>query len=271
MSMNTQGFAELKGTRFYYEIAGDGLPLVMLHAGIADSCMWDDQFEFFAHHFRVLRYDLRGYGQTRPVEGTFSHYEDLAALLHYLHIDRAALIGCSKGGSIALDFALSYPQKASALILIGAPPNGYPFTGDPPPQWEEAVAAFREGDLERVSELEVQVWVDGRFRKPGEVAPAIRDKVRAMNLLALRNEKAALGQEQSLVPPAYGRISQVRVPVLVITGALDDPEINAACRLVHEQIAGAQALTIEGTAHLPNMEAPDLFNRRVLAFLQQTL
>src|SRR5690606_6601331 len=119
------GFADINGARLYYEVAGEGPALVLLHAGICDSRMWDDQFAAFAKHYRTVRYDLRGYGQSNPVAGRFAHYEDLRALLDHLGIERAYLIGVSFGGMIAIDFTLTYPQRVAGLILVGTGVDGY--------------------------------------------------------------------------------------------------------------------------------------------------
>ncbi|MBZ0276227.1 MAG: alpha/beta hydrolase [Anaerolineae bacterium] len=263
------GFAEINGTKLYYEIAGSGPTLVLLHAGIADSRMWDNQFGVFAQHCRVVRYDLRGYGQSPLVVGTYSHRDDLYQLLQYLKIDRAYLLGCSKGGTTIIDFALEHPEYVAGLISVTASVSGYEFTGSLPKQWSEAVAAFKSGDFERVSELEVQIWVDGPHRAPGQVNAAIRDKVRQMNIIPLKNEAKTLGREQQLDPPAFGRLSEIQAPTMVVIGDLDDPDIVMAGEVMARQIPNAEKWVVSGTAHLPNMEQPEAFNRLILGFLQK--
>ena len=265
----TSGFAEINGARLYYEISGDGPPLVLLHAGIGDSTMWDDQFPVFARHYRVLRYDQRGFGQSQPAAGQFSHHEDLRALLDQLEIERAFLLGCSMGGSTATDFVLTYPGRAAGLILVGAALGGFESTQEEeePPEWAEIVQAFRDGDYERVSEFEVRTWVDGPSRQPDQVDAAIRDKVRAMNVIALRNEASGIGENQPLDPPAAQRLSELKLPVLVMVGDLDQPEMLEIAGVLAAQIDGAQKVVMSGTAHVPNMEQPETFNRLVLDWL----
>ena len=114
---STVGTAALNNTTFAYETAGAGRPLVFIHAGIADSRMWDRQFSDLADSFTVVRYDMRGFGRTPPAEGPYAHYEDLAALLTHLGLDRVSLVGCSMGSKTALDFALCYPERVDRLIL----------------------------------------------------------------------------------------------------------------------------------------------------------
>lgn len=171
------GMAEVNGARIFYEVAGEGEPLVLVHAGIADSRMWEDQLTAFAARYRVIRHDLRGFGMTAMVEGPFSHHEDLRALLDSLDVERAHLVGCSMGGGAVLDFALEYPQRVGNLVLVGSAVGGFAPDIDPPRQWDEILAADEAGDLERVSELEVQVWVDGPRRSSEEVDASIRDLV----------------------------------------------------------------------------------------------
>ena len=264
----TTGVAEVNGAAIHYEVAGAGHPLVLVHAGIADLRMWDDQFDTFAQHYRTLRYDMRGFGETPMVAGAFSHAADLVGLLHALDIERAHLLGCSKGGTTAIDVAVQHPALVAALIPVASNPSGYAFTADPPPLWDEIVAAFKRGDLERAAELEIQFWVDGLSRTPDQLDPAVRAKVREMDLIALRNEAAALGSEQES-PPAIDRIAEITAPTLVINGDLDDAEMISASEQMAATIPNARHAVMPGTAHLPNMERPAEFNRLVLDFLAE--
>jgi 2-hydroxy-6-oxonona-2,4-dienedioate hydrolase len=261
------GFAEVNGARLYYEIAGEGEPLVLVHAGIADSRMWDRQLGVFAHRYRVIRYDMRGFGRSAMVQGPYAHHEDLRALLNFLGIERVFLVGCSIGGGTIIDFALQNPGRVRSLVLIGSAVGGFEPGSDPPEQWEELVAADEARDLGRVSELEVRIWVDGPYRGPDRVDPGVRDLVREMNLIALRNEASGLGDERPLEPPAVDRLAEIQVPTLIIIGDQDQPEIIEAGDLLERSIPLARRAVMPGTAHLPNMESPDEFNRIVLEFL----
>ncbi len=118
-------YAEVYGARLYYELAGSGPAIVMIHAGIADCRMWDNEFEAFASGHRVLRFDMRGYGKSLPVEGEFNIQDDLTALLEALDFPAPAiLMGCSMSGGLAIDYALAHREKVSALILVGSGPPG---------------------------------------------------------------------------------------------------------------------------------------------------
>ncbi len=260
------GFAAVNGAQLYYEVAGDGSPLVFIHAGIADSRMWDDQFNVFAEHYRVLRYDMRGFGQSQPVPGDFSHSADLLGLLQQLGIARTHLIGCSMGGSTCIDFALEHSDMATALISVCSAPSGMPYEGDPPPIIQELIAADQAGDLDRMNELEVRLWVDGLYRSPEQVDAKVRERVREMNKIALQHATESAG-EQALDPPAVDRLGEIRVPTLVVVGELDVPTTQQAATLMLERVPGSQHAVIKNTAHMPNMERPDEFNRVVFDFL----
>ena len=179
--MQKNGFAEVGDARFYYEIAGEGQPLVLVHAGIADGRMWDEQFPVFAQHFRVLRYDRRGFGKTAMVAGDYSHHRDLYELLKFLQIEQATLVGCSQGAKIAVDFTLEHPDMTDALVLVAPALSGFAYTGDMPRQAEQMDLAEEAGDLAQINELEVQIWVDGPHRTPDQVDRKVRERVREMN------------------------------------------------------------------------------------------
>ncbi len=271
--MAGSGYAEINGARLYYEHDGSGPDVVFVHAGICDSRMWEPQWAAFTERHRVLRYDLRGYGRSEPVDAAFMHHRDLEALLSYLNISSAALIGCSKGGGVCASLAVDRPELVSALVMVCSDPPG--FDPDPapaePPQWEELVAAFKAGDLERSNELELQIWVDGRGRTPEQVDPALREQVREMNAIVLRNDKRGLGSEEQQQPPALERLDVVTAPVLALLGEYDDPYFVLAAAEMKRRIPGLQSRTIAGAAHLPNMEQPAQFNRLVLEFLATDL
>lgn len=262
-------FVELNNTQFYYEVSGHGQPLVLVHAGIADHTMWDEQVAAFAPQFQTLRYDMRGYGQTPPVDEVYSHAKDLRALLDHLNIQRPYLVGSSFGGATVIEFALQYPERAAGLILSCPALGGYPFSDDEPPQAADIEAALERGDFEHAAELEVQIWVDGSQRTPEQVDAGIRKRIRAANTIALKNEYAEIGTIERLEPPAIQRLNEITIPVLVIIGTLDQPDMLGIASLLERELANVQKIEMSGTAHIPSLERPDEFNTYVLDFLRQ--
>src|SRR5258708_36832836 len=124
------GFAEVNGAQLNYELAGAGSPVALLHAGIADSSMWDDQFAHFAAAHQVLRFDMRGFGQSSMPDEPHSLSDDLYGLLRQLGIGPAAIVGASIGGGAALRFAIEHPEMVTALVPVGPGLGGFACTGE---------------------------------------------------------------------------------------------------------------------------------------------
>jgi pimeloyl-ACP methyl ester carboxylesterase len=261
------GTLEVNGTQLYYEEWGAGPALVLVHAGIADGRMWDEQMPVFAQHYRVIRFDQRGFGRSAPASGAFARHEDLRALLAALEIERAHLVGCSMGGKMLIDVVLSYPAGAASLTLVCTGPYAFQYDAPRPRQADALNAAYEAGDIERASWLEVELWVDGPHRTPDQVPAAIREKVYQMNLQAIRNELSAEADEQILEPHAVDRLGEIQTPTLVIIGDLDNPAALAGATFAAASIPGAQKAVMPGTAHLPSLERPDEFNRILADFL----
>lgn len=266
-------FAGIEGASLYYEIAGEGPWLILVHAGIADRGMWDDQFPAFAAQYRVVRYDMRGFGKSVMSPGPFSHRRDLYKLLMLLGVKKAHYIGCSMGGQTVIDFALEHPEMTTSLVLVSASVSGYQFHGAPPAQVLELIEARRAGDFERAADLHVQIWADGFRRGSAHADARVRERVRQMGLESLINQADFLKEtgfvmEEPLTPPAMGRLDRLAVPTLVIAGDLDDENVLIEADTLAEHIPGARKEIIPGTAHLPGMEQPAEFNRLVLEFLR---
>jgi pimeloyl-ACP methyl ester carboxylesterase len=270
--MHIQGFAEVNGATLHYEVYGEGSPLILLHAGIADARMWHKQTAAFAKHHTVITYDLRGFGQSNNPDGDFAHYKDLHMLMQVLEVNRAALCGVSMGGTVALDFALEYPQQVTALVTVCSTPGGWFYEGDEDykKRWQQMRDEFdklvESGKLAEASELEVRWWIDGP-RAIWDVDPAVRSLVWEMNLNAIQqNNDNAVHRRP---PSAVGRLDQINVPALLVAGQLDVPSVHAALEVMAAGIHGAKQTIIPTSTHLPNMERPDEFNRLVLDFLRE--
>lgn len=262
------GFAPINGAQLYYEIAGDGQPMILIHAGVADGRMWDEQFAEFAQQYRIVRYDMRGFGRSAMPSGTFSNHGDVAGLLDFLQIEQAIVVGISFGGKIAIDFALAYPERVTKLVL-GAPSIG----GTTPSErilqfWEAEEAAMDAEDLETAVELNLKLWVDGIHRQPEDVNPTVRQQVGQMQREIFLMDIPDDIEELSLEPVANGRLAEITAPTLVLIGALDLPEkVDQAAWLANE-LPNAQHATIPEVAHMLNMENPTQFNQQVLTFLR---
>jgi pimeloyl-ACP methyl ester carboxylesterase len=275
MRERASGFAAINGARIYFETAGEGPPFVMIHAGVADHRQWNNEFEYFAARFRVVRFDMRGYGKSEPVAGDFSHLRDLAALLAYLQIDEPlVLMGCSMGGGIAMDFALTHPARVRALIMVGSGPSGLTLDIPRPEGADEVEAALeaanKAGDLDRVAEIETQIWFDGIGRTAAQVNQATRKLAYEMcrNVAALEAKQLGKRLPDADVPAAK-RLDALHIPVLVIVGEHDLPYLLAAADYMSQHIASAQKVLMHDAAHLPNMDHPETFRLNVDEFLSR--
>lgn len=263
------GLAKIGDAQIYYQLAGIGDPLIMIHAGVADNRQWQHEFETFSSQFQVLRYDMRGYGKSEPVAGQFTHLQDFIALIDHLGINQpAVLMGCSMGGGLALEFALMHPSKVKALILVGSGPTGLKLDLPTPSKFELAEKAFNDGDLDLAAELETQIWFDGIGRTPEQTNPQMRQLAYQMNHLALSNEVKNLAERlpDNEVPSA-GRLPELEMPVLLIVGEYDIPYIHHAADYMVKKIPTVRLVNIEDAAHLPNMDQPDKFRRILENFL----
>ena len=261
------GFLDVQGAPLYYEVAGQGYPLLLIHAGIADSRMWDEQFPVFAQYYRVIRFDLRGYGQSVIPPNLFAEYEDPAALLHSLGVEKAHVVGVSFGGKIAIDFTLAHPDMVTALVLVAPLVVGYAESAEVQRFNEEEARLLEQGDLDAATELNVRTWVDGPRRTPEQVNPAVRERVREMQYHAFTVPVPEGADEIPLEPPAIERLSDIRVPTLLIIGEYDLEEKHALVNLLATEIPGARRVAVANAAHMVNMEQPEEFNRLVLDFL----
>jgi pimeloyl-ACP methyl ester carboxylesterase len=267
----SSGFVNIDQAKIFYEVAGAGTPFVMIHAGVADSRQWNNEFAYFAQWYQVIRYDIRGYGKSEPVEREFSHMSDLVSLLDSLEILEPILImGCSMGGGLAMDFALTYPARVKALIMVDSGPNGLELDVEVPSlsKFTDAEKAFESGDLDLVAEIETQIWFDGIGRTPDQVNPTMRKLLYEMNRIALSHEAKELGKRlPNTETPAFERLESLKMPVLIIVGSHDRPYTLAAADYMKEKIKSAIKVIIEDAAHLPNMDQPQEFRSAVEKFL----
>lgn len=268
------GFLDVPGGRLHYEVEGSGHPLVMIHAGIANLRMWDPQVSVLAPRYRVIRYDTRGFGETETDHVSFSNRADVAALLDALGEPSAYVLGASRGGMIALDFACERPERVDALIVAGGGVGGYQADVSPAAQatakafGKASEEAWEAKDWERLADLETAYWVDGPGQPPDRVDQSIRRQVHDWILATYRAEKEE-GIPEPMTPPSVERIGELRLPLLVMAGELDEPGTTAACRFLSERVPGARFELMPGVAHMMNLERPETFNRLVLEFLAQ--
>lgn len=241
----------------HHEVTGSGAPVVLLHAGIVDSRIWAKVAPLLAEGHTVVAYDQRGYGRSPRPHGPYSLLDDLSAVLDAAGLERAALVGLSRGGRIAIDYTLAHPDRVTHLIPVAAAVSGHALDLDVPDELERrAEQAEADHDLAAMTAVDLELW-----------APlGDDDELRAM---VAENAEFSWSDDPGTWgdPPAAGRLAEITAPTLVITGARDVPEINAIGDLLAAGIPGARSAVIDNADHVVPWRAPDELARLVLGFL----
>lgn len=264
---NQKGTLETNGARIYYEVEGSGEPVVLIHAGVANLRMWDEQVEVLRDAYRVIRYDTRGFGATETDAVEFSNRADIAALLDHLGESSAHVLGLSRGGMIALDFALEYPDRVRSLVVAAGGISGYQSPDEADASvFTEPEKLLEARDWEGISEWETAYWADGPGQPKDRVDPALRARVHDWILTNYQAQKEE-GTPQPLDPRAVGRLSELTAPLLVIIGTLDEPGTQESMHHLAKAVPGARLEVFEGAAHMLHLEQPDRFNTLLREFL----
>jgi pimeloyl-ACP methyl ester carboxylesterase len=261
-----EGYITVPGARiFYRDTGGSGVPVILLHAATGSSRVWEYQLPAFAAAgYRVIAFDRRGWGRTvinsaepQPASSQMSTAAgDLLAVLDQLGLDRVHVVGTAAGGFVALDFALSYPQRVRSLVIAnsigGIEDADYLELGRrlrPQPQFDALPPEFREvGPSYRAGNpAGTQRWIDLEkiSRPPGPPARA----------QPLRNHIT------------FAMLEIIRMPTLLLTGDADLYAPPPLLQLFAARIKGSEVVIIPEAGHSSYWEQPELFNRAVLNFL----
>lgn len=270
MIKTTKSYLDLGDGQLYYETAGTGTPLILTHAAFLDNRMFDSIWEQLAKHYRVIRYDMRGFGKSSPVTGPLARRFDLDRLLTHLDVTQAHMVGCSLSGEIGLDLALEQPQRFKSLTLVGATPSGFQLQGEPPRYLMEMFAALQKGDIDLANELQIRIWLDGEHREPNQVDPTLRTNALEMNRIPVSQNTLFMSGMQPvnpLDPPAITRLESVKCPTLIVAGALDNSEVLRAADEMVKRIPNARKTIIESAGHVPSYEQPETFVKLLMDFL----
>jgi pimeloyl-ACP methyl ester carboxylesterase len=262
-------FVPVPGARLFAVADGDGPPILLLHAGIADLRSWDALVPLLTETgYRAIRFDMRGFGLSTTEDVEFSRGADVVAVLDSLGVDRVACVGNSIGGKTALEVALEHPDRVVALVLVASGIGG--FDGGETPEERafevEFVAAEAAGDADRLADLDVRLWVDGVGQPATRVDPAIRELVREMDRPSCEPTHVG-GRPIPLDPPAVARLGEVRVPTLAIAGELDTVGTRAVVDKIVDEVPDALGLTLPDVAHMIGMEQPEVLAGLILDHL----
>jgi pimeloyl-ACP methyl ester carboxylesterase len=273
---------EVGGTAFGYDEAGEGPAVVLLHAALGDRRMWDAQFTELAATHRVIRYDRRGFGETRGENGEHAHYEDLLALLDARGIEQAALVGASMGGACALDAALAAPERITRLVLLGSGLSGHTWPDHMQADLARLAAAAvpaenfaryqaREGevdpaDVRAMAEANIRYLVAGPARDVSVLPREMLALVREMCEQVYRHEWTA-PQWTERIPDTRHRLAEITTPALVVIGTSDAPGLVELSAHLAESLPHPEFAELAGTGHLPSMERPDEVTALLRKFL----
>ncbi len=260
----TRGFADVNGTRLYYEETGHGIPVVLIHGLCLSSRMWDEQVDCLAQRFRVIRYDVRGFGRSDvPTDEPFRHADDLRALLDHLDAPTAHVVGLSMGGRVALHHALIYPEATRTLVLVDSALDGFEWSD----RWEaslDAIAARARSDGATAAN---RMWVEHELFAPARERPFCYSKLAEI----VGNDSGWVWLNASpakgIDPPARARLGEVRAPALVIVGERDLDDFQSIAGILADGIPNARKVTMAGAGHMSNMEEPAEFNDLLMEFL----
>jgi pimeloyl-ACP methyl ester carboxylesterase len=237
---------ELEGAQLAYRVDGNGPYLVLVHAGIADMRMWDPLVALLDHRFRIVRYDMRGHGDTTYDAGQSSDVDDLAALLAALEIDSCVLVGASFGGLVALAFATAHPDAVERLVVIDAPLPGHEWSERMQEFFRAENAALEAGRVETAVQLNVDLWV-------GSAAPDVRALVADMQERAFRLQLEAEPESPGLEP----RLADITMPTTVVMGEHDVEDFIAIAHRLADELPAATLECVPRAGHLPALERPD--------------
>jgi 3-oxoadipate enol-lactonase len=245
--------------------------VLLLHAGVADSRMWQPQVEVLeGAGYRVIAPDLRGFGERRLEPAPFSNVLDAEAVLD----GPAAVVGNSLGGRVALELALHRPDLVERLVLIAPGLPGWDWSDETRAGWAAEEAAYESGDFGAAAEASVRTWVDGPDRSPEEVDPEMRALVTAMVLRSYEMQQGAweggAREEDALDPPVGERLGEIRCPTLVLVGEQDVADMQAIAAHIADSIEDTRLASIANAAHLPRLERAEEVNALLLDFLGES-
>ena len=260
---------DVPGGRLALDDEGSGPPIVLVHSAIVNRRAWDALTPLLVDAgYRVIRYDMRGFGESTAEAVEYSPRADLLAVMHSRSVGRAAVVGNSWGAMHCLDAVLETPERFVALGWLGGGVGG--FEGGNNPQEQELLddesKAEEDGKPDLAADLDVHIWVDGVGQPPTRVPASIRDAVRSMDRELLEPGRE-FGTNTRLEPRANERLGDLAVQTLAVIGALDTSGTRKAARRLADAAPNVRLEEWPDVAHMIAMEAPD----RVAALLVEFL
>ncbi len=249
---------EVNGARLWYDEAGSGPALLLLHGGLGDSELWEPVVPFLAERFRVIRTDLRFFGRSTGPAAPWSWHDDAIGILDALGVERAALAGLSLGGRLATEIALANPERISALALVApglAGHDGRAYSEDMQRRYEAAEAA---GDSDAMLEIDLEPWaplgIDDRIWRLAHATPDANPLPEGVEPLPAPGA------------PARERLGELSVPTLVVTVSHDPEGFREIGPLIAAGAPNARHVELDSD-HFVTLREPKLLAETLLEFL----
>jgi pimeloyl-ACP methyl ester carboxylesterase len=257
-----EGFAELNGCRLFYTATGSGEPVVLIHGFSLDHRLWEPQVDVLRDRFRVIRYDVRGFGcSDDPTDLDYSNVDDLRALLDFLQVERAHLVGLSMGGGIAAELAIAHPERVRTLTCVDAAIGGYRWSNE----FRAYLGAVVKAMSSRGLSTAVDTWLAGELfehsRRDTDVDHALCTMVDAYDGWHWLNRCDALDSS------CLERLGEIAVPTLVIVGQHDLEDFRLIAAMIEERVPGAKKVIVPGAGHLSSLDRPGEVSRALRRFM----
>jgi len=250
----TGGSLAVPGGALAWESTGVGTPIVLVHGFALTRAMWDDILPDLAAHHRVVRYDIRGFGDSAAFDAgvPYSHSEDLLALLDRLGIQQTALVGFSFGGQIALLTAIAAPERISALVLVDALLDEVPWDPASLKALKQVIASANSAGPEGGR----AAWLHHPLFAVAMARPDLARRIEAMAATYPGQHWVGKDSARPVNPHAVDMLERVTVPTTVVIGERDVPGFITMSDILARDIKGARVVRIPGTGHVAPMEAP---------------
>jgi len=260
-----QAFVEVPGGRLWAERQGaaEAEAVLLVHDGIVHSALWDDVAPLLATQYSVIRFDRRGFGRSDPPGAPYSELDDVEAVLRHFGVTKVNLVGSSAGAALCIDYALAHPGQVLSLTLVGPVVSGL---------------ALNQHLFDRGRRLTAEIWKDrARFRQywtttdPFYLAPESTEaRARVAALLAASPQNLELTGTRPVVdpPPALPRLHEIRVPVLIVVGEHDIPDVHAHAGVIELSVADARRIVVPHAGHAVPLEQPEQVTLQLLEQFQ---
>lgn len=257
------GMLNVGDAEINYEISGQGKTIVFIHGWALSLGVWDDQVAAFAPRYRVVRYDLRGFGKSTGHADPSAEPDDLRILLDSLGIRSVYLVGLSRGARVARDFIAAFPERVDALVLYGAGPMpGFPVPPDFQRGFPFAEIAQKYG-MDSVRKFIAASPIAWRPPNRPDLEEALRQVLAAYEGRDLLDPRPPSGR----IPPAtLDQLAQIRVPTLVIHGDHEMPLFQMVADTLVRRIPNARKVIIKDGGHGAHGAQPEAFNRALSDF-----